>query len=81
MRCRFRWSVLADSSNSAVQWILTSTETGPAYQPLWIVVSIGIATTCVLYFVTLQPTEEDERADLVLGEEPIVDPTTKLATT
>ena len=71
---------IVESSNPAVHWILTSTETGPAYQPLWIVASIGIAITCILYFVTLQPAQEDGHADRLIGDEMIVDPTTQLVT-
>ncbi len=41
-----------------------STDAGPAYQPMWIVVSIGIAVTCLLYFGTLRATEDSE-ADLM----------------
>ncbi len=59
---------------------LTTSETGPAYQPMWIVVSIGIAITCLLYFGTLRPRVDEDEADLVQMDRNIVDPTTTLVT-
>jgi sodium transport system permease protein len=70
---------------SGSQWggaslFLTNGEAGAAYQPMWIVVSIGIAVTCLLYFGSIRPIhDESESRGVGLGSE-VVDPSTSLAT-
>lgn len=71
---------IADSSFAATRFIVNSTETGPAYHPLWIVVSMALATTCLLYFANLRPNDDDHQADIIDLKNDIVDPTAKLAT-
>ncbi len=51
---------ILDSGWEGATLFLMTTETGPAYQPTWIVFSLGIAVTCLLYFGTLP----DERATM-----------------
>ncbi len=69
---------------SSSQWggatlFLTSGDGATAYQPMWILVSIGIAATCLLYFGSLRPKFDESEPDLAdLGKE-LVDPTTSLA--
>lgn len=69
---------IANSSWQGASLFLTTTETGPAYQPLWIVCSLGIAVTCVLYFGTLQPKIDESEADQIDSDCDFVDPTTRL---
>jgi sodium transport system permease protein len=69
---------------AASQWegsvmFLTTSEAGPAYQPMWIVMSIGIALSCMLYFATLRPNIDESEADYLELDRNIVDPTTSLA--
>ena len=46
---------------------------------MWIVVSIGVAVTCLLYFGTVRPKFDESEADYVDLDKDIVDPTTSLA--
>ena len=69
---------------AASQWhgaelFLTTAEAGPAYQPMWIVTSIAIAITCLLYFGTMRPKFDESEADYAELDYNIVDPTTSLA--
>ena len=69
---------------AASQWegaslFLTTTDAGPAYQPMWVVVSIGVAVTCLLYFGTIRPLTDESEADRVEIDCDIVDPTATLA--
>ena len=58
---------------------LTTTETGPAYQPMWIVTSAGIALTILLYLGTLNPRIDESEADQIEIDGEIVDPTAALS--
>lgn len=58
---------------------LTTTETGAVYQPMWIVTSVGIALTILLYFGTLNPKIDESESDYIELDEELVDPTTSLA--
>ncbi|TWU60673.1 ABC-2 family transporter protein [Rubripirellula tenax] len=69
---------IADGSWQGASIFLTSTETGPAYQPIWIVCSIGIAITCVLYFATLRPDAHDAESDGLESDAEMIDPTARL---
>ncbi|MDB4664420.1 ABC transporter permease subunit [bacterium] len=56
---------LADSGLPGIQMLITKTQAGPAYQPLWFLLSIGLAITCLLYFASLRsPVDESNMADL-----------------
>jgi sodium transport system permease protein len=69
---------IIDSGWDGASLFLISTEAGPAYQPMWIVVSLGIAVTCLLYFGTLRP-RHDAELDLVDRDVAhFTDPTAKL---
>ena len=72
---------IADSSWEGAALFLTKTETSVAYQPMWIVVSIGIAVTCLLYFGSTRPQFDESEIDHIAADVPIVDPSTSLATT
>jgi sodium transport system permease protein len=60
-------------------FVTTSAETGPAYQPIWMVVSIGVSVACIWYFSTLRPTVDESAID-AFADEDVVDPTAALAT-
>jgi sodium transport system permease protein len=69
---------------TAGQWegsvmFVTSSQTGPAYQPMWIVMSIGIAISCLLYFATLSPRVDESEADHVDIDPRLPDPAAALA--
>ncbi|TWT53657.1 ABC-2 family transporter protein [Rubripirellula amarantea] len=70
---------IAESTHPVTQFIVTSTETGPTYQPIWIVASIAVATTCLLYYAALPSGDEDAEADQIDSEELILDPTASLS--
>ena len=71
---------IADSTSSLASIVMTSTESGsPAYQPIYVIGSIAVAITCVIYFVTMQENEADGKADLVERPQLLRDPTTSLA--
>ena len=59
---------------------LTQTSNGPEYQPMWVVVSIGVAVTCLLYFATLRPAVDENESDLIDCDQDYVDPTHSLLT-
>lgn len=71
---------IASSRWDGASLFLTTSEAGPAYQPMWIVVSIGVAVTCLLYFASIRPKVDESEADYVAIDRNIVDPTTSLAT-
>lgn len=52
-------SRLADSNLPGIELFITQTQAGPAYQPLWFLLSSGLAITLLLYFATLRaPVDE-----------------------
>ncbi|MGB7329395.1 MAG: ABC transporter permease subunit/CPBP intramembrane protease [Rubripirellula sp.] len=69
---------IAGGSWEGASLFLTMTETGPAYQPIWIVCSIGIAITCLLYFATLRPNIDLAESDSLESDAEIIDPTARL---
>lgn len=69
---------IAQSSWEGSVLFLTQSETGTAYQPIWIISSIGIAITCMLYFGTLRPAFDESERDLILDDDQSLDPTTSL---
>jgi sodium transport system permease protein len=71
---------IAASQWNGAELFLTTSEAGPAYQPMWIVTSIAIAITCLLYFGTLRPRIDESEADLIQLDRNIADPTASLAT-
>ncbi len=66
---------VASSGWDGASLFLTATEAGPAYQPMWIVMSVGIALTIMLYLGTLNPRIDDSEADQIDLDREIVDPT------
>jgi sodium transport system permease protein len=71
---------IAQSNWEGSVLFLTESPAGPAYQPMWIVTSIGIAITCMLYFGTLRPAIDESAADLIDVDHNLIDPTASLAT-
>ena len=62
---------IAGSSWNGAEIFLRTNGKGVEYQPMWIVMSAGIALTCLLYFATLRPSV-DETDELVDYDPPIV---------
>ena len=60
--------------------MLTQTDTGPAYQPLWIVLSVLVAVICLLYIATMKPAGDESEADRLGSDQMIADPSTQLVT-
>ncbi len=54
---------ISDSGWGGAGFLLRQTEAGPAYQPMWALLSIAIAVTCLLYFGAVRPAAGD-------GEDP-----------
>ncbi|MEM1071099.1 MAG: ABC transporter permease subunit/CPBP intramembrane protease, partial [Planctomycetota bacterium] len=71
---------IAESQWDGAIMFLRATDAGPAYQPMWIVTSVGIALTCMLYFATLRPRIDESEEDYLDIDGTITDPTTSLAT-
>jgi len=71
-------SRLAVSDLPGVKLFLTSTQDGPVYQPLWFLLSIGLALTFLLYFASLRsPVDESNLSEL----EPAADRSTTTSPT
>ncbi|TWU24103.1 ABC-2 family transporter protein [Novipirellula galeiformis] len=70
---------IVDSGWGGASIFLRTTEQGPEYQPFWIVISMGVAVTCMLYFGSLRSVDEEIEADQIEFEEGLVDPTTRFA--
>ncbi|MEM9585886.1 MAG: ABC transporter permease subunit/CPBP intramembrane protease [Planctomycetota bacterium] len=70
---------IAESSWEGSKLFLKVTPDGVEYQPMWILVSIAIAGTCLLYFGTLRHADEDEEADRMLADVEVTDPAAHLA--
>ena len=57
-------SRMADSGFPGIDFFITSTQDGPAYQPLWFMLSIGLAMTLLLYFATVRaPGSESDTSN------------------
>lgn len=69
---------IAGGSWEGASLFVMSTEAGPEYQPLWIVCSIGIAITCLLYFATIRPYVDESEADAMDADGAIIDPTARI---
>ncbi|MFK8112352.1 MAG: ABC transporter permease subunit/CPBP intramembrane protease [Rubripirellula sp.] len=72
---------IASSQWEGASIFLTTSEAGPAYQPIWMVTSLGVAITCLLYFGTLKQKVDESEADLIQVDRNIVDPGTALVPT
>jgi sodium transport system permease protein len=58
-------SRLADSGLPGVDLFITTTQNGPTYQPLWFLLSIGLAISLLLYFASQRsPVDESNMSDL-----------------
>ena len=58
-------SRLADSGFPGVEIFITSTQDGPAYQPLWLILSLGLAITVLFYFATRRvPVNESNMSNI-----------------
>jgi sodium transport system permease protein len=70
---------IAGSDWNGAALFLTTDATGPSYQPMWIVVSFGIAVTCLLYFGTLRSTYDQESEAIDFDPVDYADPTASLS--
>ena len=55
-------SRLTNSRLPGIDLFITTTQDGAVYQPLWFLMSIGLAITCAMYFATLRPPVEESNA-------------------
>ncbi|WP_168565402.1 ABC transporter permease subunit/CPBP intramembrane protease [Crateriforma spongiae] len=69
---------LVQLDNPATNLLLRSTPAGPEYHPLWLVTSMAIAISCLLYLNMLRPAVDEQAADRVLGSNDLADPTAAL---
>jgi sodium transport system permease protein len=67
-------SRLVDSGLPGIDLVITTTQDGPAYQPIWFLLSLGLAITLLLYFATLRsPVDESHFSDtstVAISQEP-----------
>jgi sodium transport system permease protein len=69
---------IATSSWSGAELFLTSSEAGTMYQPMWVITSIAIASTCMLYLGTLPPRIDESEVDRLDVDHNLVDPAASL---
>lgn len=75
-------SRLAASDLPGVDLLLTRTQDGPVYQPLWFLMSIGFAMTFLFYFASLQsPVDESNLSELEPSAETSSDATSTASPT
>ena len=71
---------IAGSGWDEASIFLTSAENGnPGYQPMWIVISMAIAITCLLYFGTVRPMINESDPETVEDYTDSVNPSPALA--
>jgi sodium transport system permease protein len=71
---------IADSGWDGASIFLRTAEAGETtYQPMWIVVSMAIAITCLLYFATLRPVIDEAEPEPLGMADPRVDGSPALA--
>ncbi|MGB7343892.1 MAG: ABC transporter permease subunit/CPBP intramembrane protease [Pirellulaceae bacterium] len=58
--------------------LMRSTEAGPEYRPVWIIVSTLMAVACLLYIASLRPAVDEAEVDLVETDLEYMDPTKAL---
>ncbi|QDT12370.1 ABC transporter permease subunit/CPBP intramembrane protease [Planctomycetes bacterium K23_9] len=61
------------------QLLMHSTEAGPEYRPVWIIISTLMAVACLLYIASLRPAVDEAKADLVESDLEYIDPTKAIA--
>jgi sodium transport system permease protein len=71
---------IANSQWEGAAMFVTASEGATAYQPMWIVTSIGVALACMFYFGSLKPKFDESKEDHLEFDPNIVDPTASLAT-
>ncbi|MCD0460257.1 ABC transporter permease subunit/CPBP intramembrane protease [Roseiconus lacunae] len=69
---------ISASSWEGASLFVSQTDLGPAYQPFWTLISMGVATTCLLYFGTMRPHADESESELVIDHHDYVDPTKSL---
>ncbi|QEF96953.1 ABC-2 family transporter protein [Stieleria maiorica] len=70
---------ITESGWAGASVFLTQTDLGPSYQPFWTLISMGIATTCLLYFGTVSPATDESESEFIGSHHDYVDPTASLA--
>lgn len=62
---------LAESGLPGIHLVITTTQDGPAYQPLWYLLSICVAIMLLFYFASLRtPVDESNVTEIGLSAEP-----------
>jgi sodium transport system permease protein len=69
---------ITGSSWEGASLFLSRTELGPAYQPYWTAIGLGIAMICLLYFGTMNPTVDESESELVGSHHDYLDPSSTL---
>ena len=54
---------IASSNWAGTEWFITTSHGDPVYQPLWLVVSIGLAITLLLCFAALRPRFDESKVE------------------
>ncbi|MEO1616002.1 MAG: ABC transporter permease subunit/CPBP intramembrane protease [Planctomycetota bacterium] len=72
-------SRISSSSWEGARLFLTETDAGPAYQPLWTLVGLAIAGTCLLYFGTIDSPIDESESPIASHHGDYTDPTKSLA--
>jgi sodium transport system permease protein len=70
---------IATSSWQGAEIFVTQTDLGPSYQPFWVLVSIAIAATCLLYFGTLSPATDESEPEPIGEPQDVIDPAAAFA--
>jgi sodium transport system permease protein len=70
---------VAQSTHPLARAWVTNVEGGPEYNLVWVILSIGIAAACLMYFARLPQVDEDAKADLIGDEAEFADPTAALS--
>jgi sodium transport system permease protein len=71
---------IAESSWQGSVLFLTTSQSGTAYQPMWLVTSVGIAITCLLYFGTMQPQVDESKGGMLDVDQNLADPSASFVT-
>ena len=72
---------IASNGWTGADWFITTSQAGPIYQPIWLVVSIGLAITLLLCFAILRPRFDESQVDQLEIEPLPNDPHTSVLNT
>ncbi|MEM6472078.1 MAG: ABC transporter permease subunit/CPBP intramembrane protease [Planctomycetota bacterium] len=69
---------IATSRWEGAEIFITETATGTSYQPMWTVVGMAVAVTCLLYFGTIDSPIDESESPIASHHEDYADPTKSL---